>query len=169
MTSLESLVHKASHSNFYRWLLNRSLNFVVPFNAPHGLKILSVHPGKIKTGLPHKRKNLNHLGGIHACALATLCEFTVGFALMSKLSTKEYRIIMKSMRVDYHYQAKMNVTAQFEITDELLEHQILKALLNHDQVTHEFEIAVHDRAGNHICTGFILWQLKKWEKVKTNL
>ncbi|MDQ3050028.1 MAG: DUF4442 domain-containing protein [Bacteroidota bacterium] len=167
MSKLHQLIARASGSAFYTWLLNRVLSQAIPFNAPHHFKVIAITPEGTEIVLPYRRSNLNHVKGIHACALATLCEYTVGVTLVSKISEREYRIILKNIRMEYHYQAKMNVSAKFSLPDELLQSVIIKPLETSDAIFHEFEIPVYDTAKNHICTGFVNWQIKKWEKVST--
>jgi len=146
--------------------LNRVMAFTVPFNGPHKFKILEVAPGSLKILLPYRRTNLNHVKGIHACALATLCEYAIGLTLVSKIGEKEFRFILKNLDIEYHYQAKMDVVAAFELNDAQLSEQIILPLQNTDAVFCKFEIRVFDLANNHICTGFANWQIKKWDKVK---
>jgi acyl-coenzyme A thioesterase PaaI-like protein len=167
MTQLQSLIKKASDYPFYKWLLNRIMAFTVPFNGPHKFKILEISPGKSKILLPYRRSNLNHVKGIHACALATLCEYTIGLTLVSKIGEKEFRIILKNLDLEYHYQAKMDVIASFELNDEMLSEQIILPMQKTDAVFCKFEVSIFDLANNHICTGHTNWQVKKWEKVKS--
>ena len=165
MFRLQNLIQKASDSTFYTWILNRVISQAVPFNAPHHFRITKIHPGETHILLPYRRSNRNHVKGIHACALATLCEFTVGMTLISKISDSQYRLILKNLKMEYHYQAKMDVTASFTITEETLKNKIIDPLLNSDAIFHEFEIKVTDVAQNLICTGHVNWQIKKWDKV----
>ncbi len=165
MSGIHKLIDKASSSHFYKWILNRIISYTVPFNAPHHFKIIKIQRGEVKVLLPYRRSNLNHVKGIHACALATLCEFTIGMALISKISEKEFRIILKNLRMDYHYQGRTDVIAQFLLTEEMLKNKLLLPLQTNDAVFHEFEIKVTDTSNNHICTGYINWQVKKWHKV----
>lgn len=167
MSGIHKLISKASHSGFYRWILNRIISYTVPFNAPHHFRILNIEPGMTEIMLPYRRSNLNHVKGIHACALATLCEYTIGMSLISKISEKEYRIILKNLRVDYHYQGKTDVKARFLLEESILRDKIIIPLQNADAVFHEFEIKVTDSEQNHICTGYANWQVKKWHKVST--
>jgi acyl-coenzyme A thioesterase PaaI-like protein len=141
------------------------LSRAVPFNAPHHFQVLNVKAGETEILLPYRRSNLNHVKGIHACALATLCEYTIGMTLIGMISENKFRIILKNIRMEYHYQAKMDVTASFKITDDVLKEVITGPLEKADAVFHEFEIKVTDTDKNHICTGFVNWQVKKWEKV----
>ncbi len=165
MSRLQQLILKASGSSFYNWILNRVLSRAIPFNAPHHLRVIKISPGAAQILLPYRRSNLNHVKGIHACALATLCEYTIGLTLISKISESQFRIILKNIRLEYHYQAKMDVTATFNIADEVLKEKITGPLQHADAVFHEFEIKVFDSAQNHICTGFVNWQVKKWDRV----
>ena len=85
MSKLQLLLKKASVSEWYKWVLNRVLSRAIPFNAPHHFRVLTVKSGHIQISLPYRRSNMNHVKGIHACALATLCEYTVGLTLISKI------------------------------------------------------------------------------------
>jgi len=165
MSRLQNLIGKAQASTFYLWILNRVLSRAIPFNASHHFQVIEINPGETRIRLPYRRSNLNHVKGIHACALATLCEYTVGMTLISKISESEFRIILKNIRMEYHYQAKMDVVAKFTLTDEFLKEKIIDPLGKADAVFHEFEIDVFDTAHNRICTGYVNWQVKKWDRV----
>ncbi len=147
------------------------LNFVlqrgIPFNRPHGIKLVELSADKVAARIPYKRKNLNHIKGIHACGLATVAEFCSGMALMNKLGSKKYRLIMSTLRMEYHYQAKTAATAAYNMSDEKMRELVLEPLCSNDSVEIECEVPVHDEAGNHLCTAFIKWQIKSWDKVRT--
>jgi acyl-coenzyme A thioesterase PaaI-like protein len=145
------------------------LNRKIPFNKPHGFKVLEIGEDHITIYLPFKKANLNHIKGMHATALATLAEFTTGLSLLRKLDAKKYRIILKTLRMEYYYQAKSGVTATYAIDDDWLNSMIIKPLKDNDAVTATLEVEIHDAKNNHICTGFIEWQVKDWKKVRTKL
>jgi acyl-coenzyme A thioesterase PaaI-like protein len=163
------IVEKAKHSSFYLKVLNWSLNRMVPFNKPHGFRILAIADDRLKTFIPFRKSNLNHIRGLHACALATLSEFTTGFLLVSKLDGKKYRLIMQRLEMDYHYQGKMNATAEFTTTPEWLAEKIYVPLEHHDAVVVPCEVRIHDEQGNHLTTGKVYWQIKNWSKVRTKI
>lgn len=121
------------------------------------------------TLVPYKKANFNHIKGIHACALATLSEFTTGFLLLTRLDPKKYRLIMQHLSMEYHYQAKMEAYSIFKISEEWLEEKIYKPLESSDSVSVECEVNIHDKAKNHISSGKVIWQIKSWEKVKTKV
>lgn len=160
-------IQKAKTSAFYRTILNFVLDRMIPFNKPHGFKIVEITDYSVKTFLPYRRRNFNHIKGIHACAMATVSEFTTGFLLISRLDAKKYRLIMQRLEMDYHYQGKMNAYASFTISEEWLKEKIYEPLLNQDAVLIPCEVKIHDEKGNHLTTGTIFWQVKDWTKVKT--
>lgn len=169
MVNLNSAVEKAKHSSFYRTILNFLLDRMVPFNSPHKFRILEISDFHIKTLIPYRRKNLNHIKGLHACALATVSEFTTGFLLLSKLDAKKYRLIMKRLEMEYHYQGKMDATATFSISEGWLNESIYEPLKAQESVVIPCEIKIYDTQDNHLTTGNVFWQIKSWAKVKTKV
>jgi len=166
---LQKVVKKAQNSRLYLKMLNFGLNQMVPFNKPHGFKIVEIADDHLKTTVPYRKINCNHIKGIHACALATLSEFTTGFLLLLKLDPKKYRLIMQKLNMDYHYQAKMDAFAYFSITDTWLDEQIFSPLTLNDKVTVDCIVKIHDAENNHLSSGRVTWQIKRWEKVRTKV
>lgn len=167
MFEATKILEKAKHSSFYLRLLNWSLNRMIPFNKPHGFKIIELEDYRLKALMPYRRSNFNHIRGLHACGLATISEFTTGFLLLSVLGMKKYRIIMQRLEMNYHYQGKMAATAEFVISKEWIEEKIVKPLQSQEAVVVPCEIKIHDEKGNHLTTGLVYWQFKDWTKVKT--
>src|SRR3990167_213039 len=108
---LATLIQKAENSKLYLWLLNRVMSHAVPFNKPHGFKVIDITFHHVTTFAAYRKKNFNHVRGIHACAIATVGELAAGIVLMYHFSPAQYRFIMSTMQIDYHYQAKKNITA----------------------------------------------------------
>lgn len=167
MDRFARLVDKATRSRFYLWLLNLLLLRKVPFNAPHHIEVTRIAPGHVEAVLPFRKQNLNHIKGIHACALATLCEYVSGLSLTTALPGNRFRIIMKSFRMEYFYQARMDVSATAVANEQALADQVIIPLESADAVEFMHEVIVTDVSGNHICTASVNWQFKKWEKVRT--
>ncbi len=168
MLNFDTIIQKARTSAFYLALLNIVSARTIPFNKPHRLRITELTQHRIAVKAKYTRFNKNHLNGIHACLLATLCEYCTGFLLITNLDSRQYRLILKTLKVDYVYQAKTNVYAQFEITEDYL--ATLKQTLSTTGVTETTcEVKIVDEAQNHICTGYITWQIKEWSKVKTKV
>lgn len=167
--NLQSLFEKARRSGLYRKLLNWTLNRMIPFNKPHGFEILEIGTDSLKVLLPYRKRNLNHIRGIHACAMATVTEFTSGLLLISKLDPKKFRLIMQRLEMDYHFQGKMDAFASYSVTDEWLEEKVFTPLKTADSVVIACHVDIHDSENNHLTTGKVFWQVKDWQKVRTKL
>src|SRR5690606_4598889 len=166
MLSPAKIIEKARHSTWYRRLLNLSLNRLVPFNKPHGFRVVELESYAVKVLLPYRKRNLNHIRGLHACALATVSEFSTGLVLISQLNPREYRLIMQRLEMDYHYQGRTDAYATFRISEEWLRDEILQPLESSDAVVTTRQVLVHDASGNHLTTGRVYWQIKKWSAVR---
>ncbi len=164
---IQELMRKAETSAFKKRLLQFVLNYSIPFNRPHGFKIVEVFNDGFHIALPYWRINRNHIRGIHACALATLSEFISGLTLIKVIGRDDLRIIMKELKMTYHFQAKKNVSAVLHLTPQMLEQNVFDPLKTQDSVFYLMKVEVYDIDKNHICSGEINWQLKKWDKVRT--
>jgi len=167
--NVNTLLLRARHSDFYLWLLNVGLLRMVPFNKPHGFKVIELGEDHVKISIPYKRNNLNHIRGLHACALATISEYATGLLLLSKLGFDTYRIIMQRLEMDYHYQGKTDAVADFMLQPEWLNEKILEPLAVQESVVVQCEVKIHDAHGKHLTTGHVYWQIKKWTSVKTKI
>lgn len=163
---LEDIVVKSYTSKFWLEILNFGLWFKIPFNKPHLLRITSLSRNSITVKIPHKRRNLNHLRGIHACALATASEYACGFLLISRLSAEKYRLIMRSMHVDYIKQGKSEVYVNFNL-DENKINEIKLKLEKEPQCLEVLEVEVRDAKQNLISIAKLEWQLKDWKRVES--
>ena len=162
-------IRAAQESSWGLWKLNFFLGRLIPFNKPHGIKIKNIEEDRIETIIPFKRKNLNHIKGVHACGMATSAEFASGFLLLKKLGFKKYRLIMESLEMKYLYQAKLDITATFEADDNWINVNVKEAVEKDGVAMIRCEIKLMDSENNHVATGFTNWQIKDWKKVKTKL
>jgi acyl-coenzyme A thioesterase PaaI-like protein len=167
MFDTTKVLEKAKHSSFYLKLLNWGLYRMVPFNKPHGFRIVEIDDYKIKTLMPYKRSNFNHIKGLHACGLATISEFATGFLLLTSVGQKKYRMILQRLEVNYLYQGKMDAMAEFAISKEWVEAKIATPLKTQDSVVVPCEVKIHDVKGNQLTSAIVHWQFKEWAKVKT--
>lgn len=166
---IEKLIKQAEKSSWRLWWLNFLLGRLIPFNRPHSIRVLKISKTEIQTTIPYKKKNLNHIKGIHACGLATAAEFASGLLLLYNLGFKEYRLIMQSIKVTYHYQAKKNAKAIFKLSLDELEETILNPLEKEGRLEKVCQIQVIDSDNNLLCEAETNWQIKSWQKVKTKI
>ncbi len=166
MNKLLSIAQKAKHSRFYLWLLNQVLWRVIPFNHAHKIWIEELSDTTVRIQLPYIRNNQNHLKGMHACALATLCEYACGIGLITRLNPAKFRLILKDIHVDYHTQGKSAVNVVFTLPETLFKQDILEPLQQEGVVLKTFVTEAFDSTQKLICTAQVTWQLKQWDKVK---
>src|SRR5688500_18225780 len=160
MFDVNTILVKARHSSFYRTILNWALDRMIPFNKPHGFRIIESGTHNLRTLIPYRKSNFNHIRGLHACALATISEFTTGFLLVSKLDAKKYRLIMQRLEMNYHYQGKMNAYAEFSISEEWMKTNIYDPLKASEAVVVNCQVKIFDEQKNHLTTGNVFWQIK---------
>lgn len=162
---LESILKKAYVSKFWLSILNIGLKRIIPFNSPHKFKIVQLQQNEIKVRIPYIRRNLNHLKGIHACALATASEYACGFLLISRLSPSRYRLIMRNMNIDFIKQGKADLFVYFSL-DENRINEIKEKLSKEKQCLEILEVEVRDANSNLISVARLEWQLKDWKQIK---
>ena len=166
---LPALIRRSRTSRLSRRLLNALLRWKIPFNQPHGFRVEPLRDGGIKVHIPYWRINRNHIKGIHACALATAAEYGCGLALLEHLDAKKYRLIMKSLHMEYHYHAKMNAVASCSPDPEVIRTTVVEPLKTTEAVDYTSTVLLKDEKGNHLATGTITWQVKGWGKVRTKV
>ncbi|PLX91024.1 MAG: DUF4442 domain-containing protein [Desulfuromonas sp.] len=166
-TYLPKLIENARKSDRWLMVLNRLMRLLIPFNSPHGVKILEMGFNRVRTTAPYQRKNYNHVRGMHACAIATIGEFSAGLMLLSRLDPTRYRLIMASMEVDYLFQAKQDIIAETELDELSLQCEILDPLEEKSTIYKTLHTLVTNSDGRKIAKVKTKWQVKDWDKVRT--
>ncbi|MGK0367809.1 MAG: acyl-coenzyme A thioesterase PaaI-like protein [Thermoproteota archaeon] len=163
---LKEMLNKPSRSNLF--MLSKAFQTAIPFNSPHKLSFKYINENEVHTEAKYIRKNKNHLGGIHACAMATIGELAAGTLIIQKFGMIDYRIIMSKIEATYHYQAKTDIVSKAKFTPEELTR--MDADIKKDGVSLvELSSELYDTQDNHVATVTTCWQLKEWTKVKTNV
>jgi acyl-coenzyme A thioesterase PaaI-like protein len=166
---LPTLLQKARTSSLQRGLLNAILPWMIPFNRPHGFRVVPLPEGGIRVEIPYWRINRNHIKGVHACCLATAAEMCSGLSVLEQLDPRKYRLIMRELRMRYHYQAKQKAWATCVPLAEDIRVQVVEPLQHQEAVDYTSVVELHDKAGNHLATGTVTWQVKRWDKVRTKV
>jgi acyl-coenzyme A thioesterase PaaI-like protein len=166
---LSYLIPRARRSKRWLFVLNTILARTIPFNRPHKFRILSMAQNAIETFAPYRRSNHNHIRGVHACAIATVAEFSAGFLLLTKLDPTRYRLIMGKLEADYFYQAKKDIIAEAELAEQDLQEKILTPLRHQDSATIVMTTSIRDISGNSVAKVETTWQVKNWDTVRTKV
>ena len=156
---------KNSHSELNRNLLTFVLNRKIAFNLPHKIRIEALETAHALVSLPLIKRNTNHLGSIHACAIATIGEFAAGLTLLKDFGIRDYRLIMKDIHVEFKKQATSNLQARVR-RKESTTSAMLKDLTELNSCVIQIETSVTDTNDLEIATVKTTWQLKKWSDTK---
>jgi acyl-coenzyme A thioesterase PaaI-like protein len=133
----------------------------LPFNRPHRIRIDTVSEEAVIVALPDRKSNRNHLGGMHACAIATALEFSSGASILLEVGMRNYRIIMARLEIDYLAKPKGNCVAKANRNTPdvlgltgVLEAEGIARIVQHS--------SLYDASGEHCAEAAVHWHLKAW-------
>lgn len=139
--------------------LSRAMQEVIPFNRPHRLRVTKVSEDECVVVLPRRRRNLNHLGTMHACALATAAEYASGLTVLSVLGIGGARLIMSNLNMTYVRRAESECQAHALMSEEA-RGELHEALGKEGKASFVLESRVLDAEGEVVATAEITWHVK---------
>ncbi len=147
--------------------LNKVLTLGIPFNAPHGFTIKDISSDQVRVSLPNRKLNHNHIGGIHACAMATVGEYCAGLSLLSSFGISKYRLIMSELSVTYTRQGRTDLEGI--CNPGMINSEAVKASLEEGNTySQNLETVIQEvKTGKEVARVKTTWQLKPWGNVKT--
>lgn len=146
--------------------LDKLLKVGIPFNAPHSFKIKTLSKEAVIIALPNRKLNHNHLGGIHACAMATVGEYCAGLSLLTSFGISKYRLIMSELNVKYTYQGRVDLEG-FCSPEQIDVEKVRIGLETEGKYSQTLVTKVRDLKGKEVAEVTTTWQLKNWDQVKT--
>jgi acyl-coenzyme A thioesterase PaaI-like protein len=129
----------------------------VRFVGTAKLDVLELTPSRSVVEVKNRARVRNHIGGVHAAAVALIAETATGFVVA--MSVPETRApVIKSMKVEYKKRAKGGLRAEASLTAEQIE-QIRTTEKGEVRV----EVKVTDEAGVEpvICEMIWAWTPKR--------
>lgn len=161
---IDKLLNNPTSTNLMA--LNKVLTLGIPFNAPHGFKIKELSEDAVLITLPNRKLNHNHLGGVHACAMATVGEYCAGMSLLKSFGISQYRLILSDLHVKYTYQGRTDLEGV--CSPRQIDKEAVKKVLDADgKYLQKLETFIRDKNGKEVALVTTVWQLKAWEQVKT--
>jgi len=146
--------------------LDKLLRLGIPFNAPHGFKIKNLDKDAVIISLPNRKLNHNHIGGIHACAMATVGEYCAGMSLLSSFGISKYRLILSELNVKYTYQGRVDLEG-ICYPNQIDVEAVREGLEKEGKYLQPLKTIIRDLNGKEVAEVMTTWQLKNWEQVKT--
>ena len=90
----------------------------VRFAGTGGVRFLELAEGRAVLDLRNRRKVRNHIGGVHAAAMALLAETATG-AVLGMTIPDTHLPLLKSMKVDYVRRARGGLRAEATLPPEM--------------------------------------------------
>ena len=118
-----------------KWLFSRLLGWMVPYSGSIHCYVQELSPGLAVITLQDRRRVRNHLGSVHAIALANLGELTTGLATLVSMP-EQTRGILRGLEVSYEKKARGRLTctakSELEPPSENIEHRVRAEIRNAD-------------------------------------
>src|SRR5689334_12061829 len=130
-----------------RWIFTQVVKWMIPYTGSVSPRVEVLEPGLARISIKQRRRLEQHLGSIHAIALANVAEFASG-AAMSTALPPGYRGIVTKMRLEYLKKARGTVTA--EARTSLPDLSV--------EAEHDFAADVTDEAGEVVCRAVVTWR-----------
>ncbi len=135
------LWQRLSATTIGRWLFSRLVCFKAPYFS-------SIHPvfdvlesGRAVARMKKRRSVTNHIGTIHAIAMANLCELVAG--TMTEVSLpRSMRWIPRGMQIDYRGKAETTISAT-AIFPEIVAGEAQDVVVPVDVTNQSGEVVVH--------------------------
>lgn len=127
-----------------KWLIAKMIGRAAPYSGSIGAEVLELGAGYSRLKMPDTKKVRNHLDSIHACAMATLTETSVGLSVLYTLP-KTARGIATNMHLEYHAKARGPITAECRWPVPALD----------EATEQDIEVSLTDESGTKVATGSV--------------
>jgi len=131
-----------------RWLFTQVVKWTIPYTGSVNPRVELLEPGHARISITQRRRLEQHLGSIHAIALANVAEFASGAAMLTALPDG-WRGIVTKITLEYFKKARGTVIADS------------RPILPKPLVEGEFDFLsdVHDAAGDLVARATVRWKL----------
>ena len=132
-------------------LLSAAFGKVVPMVGTAGVRYEVVSPEQVVCTIKNRRNMQNHIGSLHAVAMALLAETATGFVVGVNLPDDKMPLI-KSLKMDYKKLAKGDMKAVATLTDAQRQQ-----IINEPKGEVLVPVVITDASGNSPVEAEMLW------------
>lgn len=132
-------------------LLSAAFGKVVPMVGTAGVRYEVVSPEQVVCTIKNRRNMQNHIGSLHAVAMALLAETATGFVVGVNLPDDKMPLI-KSLKMDYKKLAKGDMKAVATLTDAQRQQ-----IINEPKGEVLVSVVITDASGNSPVEAEMLW------------
>lgn len=111
-----------------RWLFSRIVCWRAPYFASIRPLFVQLGEGRVEVRMRKQRRVTNHIGTVHAIAMANLCEVAAG-TMMEALLDESMRWIPRGMTIRYLAKANTSVVAK-AVMPEVVPAKVQDAIVN---------------------------------------
>lgn len=132
-------------------LLSLMIGKTVKYVGTSGVKCLELSTKRSVFLIKNKSKVRNHIGGVHAAAMALVAETATGMLVGMNIPVDKIGVI-KSLKVDYLKRVEGDLTAVATLTDEQI-HQITTT----EKGDTEVKVSITDSANKEPIEATMIW------------
>ncbi|MFQ3229544.1 DUF4442 domain-containing protein [Reinekea sp.] len=108
---------KKSPEFMHSWVLSTAFGYMIPYAGRTKVRIEQLTDSKSIITIKNRRKVQNHIGSIHATAIAIAAESATGYLVAMNVPDSSVPVI-KTLKVDYEKRCKGNIKAVATLTEE---------------------------------------------------
>ena len=133
------------------WLLSRLMGTIIKFAGTAKIRVEKLDANECVISLKNRKRVQNHIGSVHAAAMALLAESATGF--MTALSVPDNRIIvLRSMELTYVKRASGDMKAVAQFSDEQVQY-----IRETDKGDIDVPVVITDENGDQTVEARMIW------------